>query len=302
MPEICEVGITSQYIYYYFKKYHLINIKVLSGRYMKKDIKGLDKIKKKLPIELINVNFKGKFMWFEFDNNNYMLNTFGLTGLWSLDQDESSRVELIFKKGDKIKSLYYNDVRNFGTLEFTTDNKELNKKIKKLALDPLQSTYDCDDFYKLFDQFRNKKNHNEMLIVKMMMNQNNNDTIVCGLGNYLTPEILVRSKISPHRTLKSLTKKEIYRLCETMRYVLKLCYMKNARDYYLQHLNNFVDKHYDLVMENKLPNFIPEITIDKNDQFDFMVYRLKEDNKGNKIKADKIITGRTTYWNPAIQK
>lgn len=302
MPEICEVGITSQYIEYYFKNYNLIEINILSGRYVKTEIKGLKDIAKRLPFKLEHVKFKGKFMWFVFENGNYLLNTFGLTGLWSNEKTDLSRLELVFKKDNKIKSLYYDDARNFGTLEFTTNNKILNKKINKLAMDPLQTNYDCDDFYKLFDAFRNEKKHGDMLIVKMLMNQNNNDTIICGLGNYLTPEILVRSKISPYRTLKSLTKKEIHTLCITLKYVLKLCYMKNARDYYLEHLNNFIDKHYKLVNRAKLPNFVPEININENEQFKFLVYRLKEDNKGNKIKADKIITGRTTYWNPSVQK
>lgn len=302
MPEICEVAITTHFIYKYFKNHTLTNINILSGRYTHQELKGLDNIINDLPLKLLNISFKGKFMWFELENNNYILNTFGLTGYWSINENTHNRVEFIFKKNKKIKKLYFGDMRNFGTIECTNDISIVNKKINKLAMDPLQTNYTCNDFYELFEKFRQTKKHNSMKIIKLLMGQNKNDGIVCGLGNYLAPEILVRSKISPHRTLESLSKKDIIKLCEKMKYTLKLCYLHNSPDYYLSHISDFIDIHKNLVMKNKFENFIPEVSIDKNNKFEFIVYRQKEDNKGNKIKADKIINGRTTYWNPSIQK
>lgn len=302
MPEICEVAITTHFIYKYFKNYTLTDINILGGRYIHQELKGLDNIVQSMPLKLLNVSFKGKFMWFKFENNNYILNTLGLTGYWGIDENIHNRVEFVFKKNKKIKKLFFGDMRNFGTIECTDTVDKVNSKINKLAMDPLQTDYTCDDFYDLFDGFRHSKKRKSMKIIKLLMGQNKSDGIVCGLGNYLAPEILARAKISPHRTLESLNKKDIIKLCEKMKYILKLCYINNPSEYYLSYISGFIDEHKSLIEKNEFENFIPEIVIDDNDKFEFIVYRQKEDKKGNKIMADKIINGRTTYWNPTIQK
>jgi formamidopyrimidine-DNA glycosylase len=104
MPEICEVAITTHFIYKYFKNYTLTDINILGGRYIHQELKGLDNIVQSMPLKLLNVSFKGKFMWFKFENNNYILNTLGLTGYWGIDENIHNRVEFVFKKSKKIKS------------------------------------------------------------------------------------------------------------------------------------------------------------------------------------------------------
>ena len=97
------------------------------------------------------------------------------------------------------------------------------------------------------------------------------------------------------------------RLAGSIRYILKLAYM-TAKIGYLEHLDtgmgSFITKLRKNISANKeLPiNFHPQVKINKKDEFKFEVYGQKEDPHGNKVSADKIIPGRTTYWSPAIQK
>jgi len=49
-------------------------------------------------------------------------------------------------------------------------------------------------------------------------------------------------------------------------------------------------------------NYHNDVKLKKDDIFEFKVYRQDEDPYGNEVKGDKIITGRTTYWSPIIQK
>jgi formamidopyrimidine-DNA glycosylase len=299
MPEICEVLLTTQYLSKIIGKY-ITNIKILGGRYLKKNISGMDKLS--FPLKIINIQSHGKFLWMTLkDDNNmtlYMMNTFGLTGKWSYEKIEHSNVKFVVKKSkssDKKISVYFCDMRNFGTVSFTNSETILHNKLDKLAVDMLQNDISKKDFSKLIENYKNRKKK----IIVVLMNQNKKDGIVSGLGNYLVPEILYRSKISPHRTLNELSEKEIGVLYKTIKYVLKLCYMTNETEY-ISHMKKFLDSHTEKVKSGKYPNYLPDVKIG-NDKFQFMVYRKKLDPHGNKVIGEKIITGRTAYWCPYIQ-
>ena len=118
---------------------------------------------------------------------------------------------------------------------------------------------------------------------------------VCsGIGNYLVAEILYRDEISPHRLSDSLTDEEIKNLKYWIAYVVKLSYVANDIGYMIN-LKNEKDK-----ITRK--NYHPEIKLKKSDQeFRFNVYKKKFDPLGNKVTAEKIIAGRTTYWVKKVQ-
>ena len=114
MPEIVEIILSSLYLNSKFKNKYITNITVLSGRYLKTPMKGLNKFIKKLPLKIKKISSKGKFMWFELSdktNTYYIMNTFGLTGKWivgeDLDDHNSSRVMITIEKNDKIYQLYF---------------------------------------------------------------------------------------------------------------------------------------------------------------------------------------------------
>ena len=281
MPEIAEVALTAEILNKYFKNKRLMSFDFISGRYTKKDPVGYREFIEDLPLKVINIDSRGKFMWFELSNNKndttwYIWNTFGLTGMWSLFEPDHARAMLTFINN---KVVYYSDMRNFGTFKFSTSREDLDNKIIELSPDFLKdSDFDLSGITKY-----NKP------IVKILMDQKK---VGSGLGNYLVAEILYRAKISPHRLGSQLTQSDIENLTYWIKYVVKLSYVDNHIGYMinLESESNKIKKK----------NYHPDIKLPKK-EFDFMVYRKKTDPEGNKVKAEKIDGTRTTYWVPAIQ-
>jgi formamidopyrimidine-DNA glycosylase len=297
MPEICEVTLTSQALKDKLLNKQLTEINVLSGRYNNAMFKGYNKMT--FPLKVIDVNSYGKCMWFHFQNEKYLLNTFGLTGMWGFNKTNNSRIEFVFEKGEICA--YYEDARNFGTFEYDDTQNAFNNKINKLAPDLLKTNFTKEQFLGWFKNFllkSSKRKH--MPIVKVLMNQNEIDGIGSGLGNYLVPEILYRCKISPHRKLLDLSDAEIKEMATVIKYVLKQCYISNDTGY-MKDIKDFIKEHYDGINNGKYPDYHTEIQITHENPFIFFVYRQKVDPYGNKVIAEKILKNRSTYWVPNIQ-
>lgn len=300
MPENCEVCLTAQYLDSKTCDSNITKIKILSGRYSHKSFNGFTEFEKILPAKIKSIDTKGKFLWFVLTSKNkeyYILNTFGLTGKWGFKPLDFARVKFTINDPTTKKkyNLYFDDVRNFGTIEFTSDKKKLEQKLNKLAPDALKSQFTDAEFKYWIYEYKNKK----QMLVKVLMDQTQTKGIVSGLGNYLVPEILYRSKLSPYRTIKSLDDPEIKQLAKSIKYILRMCYIKNNTDY-VSHLVTFLKSHNDKIKNGKFPDYYDDIkTVEKD--FQFTVYRQKEDPEGNPVLADKIINGRTTYWVPVIQ-
>lgn len=280
MPEVAEVALTAEILSKYLVGSKLKEISIESGRYTKKDPDGLDEFVAELPMKLTKVNSVGKFLWFELKSKKsvwYIWNTFGLTGMWSLFEPKHLRVKFIF---DDENIAYFSDMRNFGTFKFSTDKKALDKKIAGLSPDLLKSND--------FDINRVLKHKKKL--VKILMDQK---AVGSGIGNYLVAEILYRAKLSPHRLGSSLTEEELAKLKYSIKYTIKLAYTDN----HIGYMVNLESEADDI----ERTNYHPDINL-KSKDFEFKVYGQKTDPKGNKVKADKIIDGRTTYWVPALQK
>ena len=301
MPEICEVCLTSQYLHTIIHG-NIEHIIVLGGRYKKKPILGFNLLK--FPLKIDAINTKGKFMWFTLSNDDntddehkiYLMNTFGLTGKWSFEKLPNANIEFRISKKNKQYSLYFCDQRNFGTIEFTSDIAKLDNKLNKLADDLLQTDIPNNLFRERLSKFKNKT------IVSVLMSQEKKSGIGSGLGNYLVPEILYRAKISPHRKIKTLSKSEIKLLHNAIKYQLRLCYIHNNTEY-ISHMSKFLSTHPNKIQQNIFPNYYDNISIDKSDiKSFFKVYRQKKDPDGFDVIGDHIISGRTTYWSPEVQK
>ena len=296
MPELCEVVLTSQYLLTKLKNKFFINIKVISGKYKRNKLLGINYLINKKN-KITNIDTKGKFMWFELkdDNNDniYILNWFGMTGEWSFEESNSARI--MFTLSDNTK-LYFIDQRNFGILQITKDRKILDDKLNTLAPDLLKSNFTIDDFHNWFSdyliKFPKRKN---MKILNLLLKQDIDDGIASGIGNYLSSEILYRAKISPHKLIGDLTNKEIDKLAKTIKIVVKMCYLTNKTGY-MELFDDFIDDHMQKVKLGVFPNYHPDIPINNIPEFKFLVYKLKEDKYGNKIIAEHIVPLRTTYW------
>lgn len=309
MPEGPEVTITSQYLNKKLSGNVLKNIKIIAGRYTHQKLKGWDLVKNS-QLKFVEARVKGKFMYVKFIRIHknkggnkekeivYMMNSYGMTGRWTFEKTSNTRISFDIK--GKKRKLYFNDQRNFGTVVFTEDESVLQEKLNKLAVDLLKSGFTQKQMEDHIHEFIKKKSKSKgnKNIVAMLMTQDRG--LGSGIGNYLCAEILYDAKISPHRDITSLNKKEIKSLAKSIRTIMKKAYVNNTTPY-LDHVFLFVEKHYKYIKKGTFPDPYPDIKL-RNKEFEFKVYQQETDPKGNPVSTDIIFQKRTTWWVKKVQK
>lgn len=313
MPEGIEVCLTALYLNDQFENYEILKIKLLSGRYKNKEKStGLDYLDNYFPIVLNSVNSKGKFLWFDLgdDKKFYIFNTFGLEGSWGRVKSKHSGIEILLRKPDnkKIEKIYFTDMMHYGTFDIISQKKKLDEKLAQLGDDLLKTEITPKYIEKKIKEYiLNKKgkvseSRGDKEIVKVLMDQKKKTGIGSGLGNYLVAEILYEAKISPHKKMidiynsKALTKK----LAIAMKKILRLSYMTSYIGY-LDSIDPEMKKYVKKLRAEIKKNPNHEYNFQRtarvgNRKFSFKVYR------NGDAKKDKIIKGRTTYWDPEVQK
>jgi len=268
MPEGPEVKTTVDFLKSYEGK-KLTKLTVLSGRYTKKPIVNMNNPSWKLPLNLETVNCKGKFIYFCFQGEVLFFNTLGMTGMWSNNVSNHSRIKLEFE-GESVP-LFYNDMRNFGTFKISLSKKDLDKKLQSLGPDFLKDGWGPETFFNLLKKKPNKT------ITEFLMNQKN----VCGIGNYLKAECLYAAKISPHRFCAHITTTESDKLFHACRRIIQLSYKTGGAT----------------IQNYRKPNGEKGLYSQR-----FAVYNQKTSPCGNEIIKEQTLDKRTTHWVPAVQK
>lgn len=227
------------------------------------------------PVQITNVQTKGKFMYWTFDNDWYLFSTFGMTGQWSPEAGKHVCLHIrLFDHHDidgKVTDVYFNDPRHFGTIKFIQGKSKLTEKLGELGWDPLQrDLIEYDNF--IHSHLRASKKP----IGDVLMDQG----LFAGVGNYIRAEALYLSKLSPWRPSNSLTSEEIDRLQQALVDVMKESY---------DHQGATILTYKDAFgAEGKYSSC-------------FKVYGQKNDPLGNKIKKETMPDGRTIHWSPAVQ-
>jgi len=271
MPEGPEVKITTDFLNNFVgKSFH--SFAILSGRYTKTD--GIPNTEVAgLPAKISSVNCKGKFIYFTLtdeilNKKYYLFNTLGMTGMWSEKESKHSRFVIYF---DDDTRLFYNDIRNFGTLKFVHAKKELDKKINSLGPDILKADIDWQGYRNRFLKKPNKT------IAECLMSQ----STISGVGNYLKAEILYATKISPNRLIKDITNNEWHKLYfETITIAQRSYKLGGAT-----------------IESYRQPNGEKGLYSRR-----FAVYNQKSDPLGNEVIKETTADKRTTHWVPSIQK
>ena len=245
---------------------NLVDISVESGRYTKKPIEGMEKILQETPLKIRGTGVHGKFIFFLLDNEWSIWNTLGMTGGWSRKPAKHARVRLVLEDGP----IFYNDTRNFGTLKFVQGKQPIIDKLNSLGPDLLAE--ECAD--EVFVNSLRRKD--KKTIVEALMDQ----SVVSGVGNYVKAEALYLAKISPHRTVSSLTNSELCDLNAAVRSVLVNSFESGGAT--LQSYQDFYGEVGDATQR-------------------FAVYGRKADPEGRDIIKEQTKDGRTTHWVPAIQ-
>ena len=263
MPEGVEVALFGEKLNKNIKGKVLKNINVLSGRYTKNKIENFNYFLSEKPLIVEEVKTKGKFIYWLTNKDLVFFNTLGMTGSWSTTPRKHARIEFNFEE----KSLYYNDIRNFGT--FSIKNKEdLSRKLDSLGPDML--------FSEKINFVGIMRKHNKKNICKVLMSQN----IISGIGNYIKAESLWLSRVNPHSKVEEIPDFLLLNLEKCIRHVMKKSYKMQGAS--IQSYYNFDNQ------EGKATNF-------------FNVYGKKTDSLGNLIIKEQTADKRSTYWVKEVQ-
>lgn len=261
MPEGVEVRLFTEELNKKFSGHVLKDIKILGGKYSRQvEFKGFSLLKKALPLKIEGVFNKGKFCWIKFEKGWSIWVTFGLTGMFRFECE--NHCNIYFDMG-KSGHFYYKDMRNFGTLKACQCEKELQKKLSSLGVDPLEEKVTGEYLMNKVSSMRSNPEVGKVMIDKQ--------SFVSGIGNYMRAEILYFSKISPFRKVKNINLKEWNRIA--------------------QECNRIFADSYRIQKRGGLHTY------------PFSVYAQKFDNKGRKVVAEKLGAGdRTIWWVPEVQK
>ena len=265
MPEGAEVKIISEGLAKRISGRSLVSIKAISGRYTRKPILGLHDA---TPSKIVGVGVKGKLIFWILNNDMYLLNTLGMTGTWSSALAKHSRVQFDFSEG---KPIFYEDMRNFGTIKIIRGKKNFLAKINSLGPDMLNQDVSNQEFLQALEK------RPYWCIAKAIMDQR----VVCGVGNYVKAEALYRAGISPHRLVGSLSGSDLERLNSSIKLVLIQAYNRRGAT-----IKTYKD------VDGK-PG---------SGMLTFMVYGKKNDPCGFDVIREKTADGRTTHWVPEVQK
>ena len=246
----------------------LSEVNVLSGRYLKKAIEGFDDFKEVLPDKIIGVGSHGKFLYILLSGGINIWSTLGMTGKWSRSHSSHSRVQFKLSCGNEV---YFDDIRNFGTLKFVYGPNTLQHRLKKLGPDMLGENVTSKKFLSCL---RKKDKWN---ITKALMDQ----TVIAGVGNYIKAESLWLAAISPTRPVSDITDGELMLLNEAIKEVMRSSYEHGGATF-LTH-KNFSGEKGDYSSR-------------------FLCYNRKLDAEGNRVIKTTTPDGRTTHWAPDRQK
>lgn len=268
MPEGAEVKLFGESLASVVSGKTLLNVDVISGRYAKNDVEGIDLFKARLPTKVVGVGVHGKFIYWIVTNDVFIYNTLGMTGSWTLSETKHSRVVFDLEGGTRV---FFNDQRNFGTIKMVSGRDNLIKKLQSFGPDMLSQQV-SDAFFT--SQLMKRP---EWTLAEALMDQ----SLISGVGNYVKAESLYRAGLSPHRQVQSLSPTDFSRLKSTIQMVLTDAYKRGGAS--IQTYRDFDGNEGEYSQK-------------------FLVYNQDEDPNGNKVVREKTEDGRTTHWVPAVQK
>jgi len=277
MPEGPEVSVIKDGLVKAIKGKYIKNITFpIGSKFLKKSPDGYLLFQETLPIKVLDVKSKGKFIYIVCQDNWIIYCRLLMSGGWFYKEQPKNnhlRLEYIDNKNSKESdSIWFVDPRHFGQIKFSNNPDELDKELSKIGLDLLNQSDEINHK----DYLETLRKHNSKTIAKVLMEQ----SIYSGIGNYLKSEILYQAKVSPHALIKNLPDEKIIEILDISKEKIKTSYLSGGAS-----VRNYSD------IEGK----------DGKYSFVFQVYGREKDPHGNKIKKETTKDGRTSHWVPEIQ-
>jgi formamidopyrimidine-DNA glycosylase len=206
MPEGPEVKRMSLSLQERLEGEIITEAQVLGGKWIKTPPKGIDVFIKALPLRVERITVKGKAIQILLEGGWSIWNTLGMSGGWRDVRTRHAHFQFTTQGG---RTVWFDDVRRFGTLIFMQGESEISRRLKGIGPDMLDPDTTLLDFQKAIS-------HRRIPICRALMDQK----ILGGVGNYIKAEALYRARISPHRICTELTSEELGRLYDATRWIM----------------------------------------------------------------------------------
>lgn len=266
MPEGPEVAVMTNCLRAHIEGSTLTSLRVIKESFEKKT-KGFSSLE--LPQKVVSVCNKGKLSYLKLENNMYVAITYGMTGGIRLSRENDKHASVDFTYNDD-QHIYYRSVRNFGTVHVLNE-AELEYKLKSLGAYILD-TYAFQPA-EIVPRFRK---HDRKNITVVLMDQ----SVLCGVGNYIKSEILYAVGVNPNSSVSDLSDETIFRLYEAARELAQKAVEHGGASLY-----TYTDEMGEETGFKSLLN----------------VYNKKQDSAGNQVVRIKTPDKRSTFWVPIKQ-
>lgn len=242
------------------------------GRYKSKEPVNLSLICRDLPLQVHSVDTKGKFMWWTLKSSTvtwYVWVTYGMSGQWTKSRKKHAGLQVEYSGS---KHLFFVDPRRFGTIKFTKDPREHEKKLTSLGPDVLEDPPLPPELFAERILLKPQRTISEALM---------DQGCISGVGNYLKAEALFRSGVSPHRIVSDMTSQEMLHLWSEVILACRESYADQGASL----------RTYKTVSDEK-----------GRAQFQFRVYSQKNCPSGHEVTREETLDKRTSWWCSACQK
>jgi len=253
----------------------ITSLTVLGGRFVSTPPKQLSQVT--FPLSVTQVYCKGKLIVFDFVDSSQTpltaFSTLGMTGQWLTEVSTHTALQLQYTTDDGcVGSVFYCDVRRFGTFMFEHDSREAQKRLNKIAPGFVGSAIITSDEFTT-----NIRKCGTKPLLKTLMDQQH---ICSSIGNYLVAEIFYATRLYPDILCSQLTPEQVSLLFSNCQRIIQASYDKGGvsiRDY----------KH----VSGARGEYGSELA----------VYGKKKDPLGNDVVQSIGNHGRTIHWVPSLQ-
>lgn len=210
MPEMPEVEQVRKTLTLHIKGKTITNIEIYLNRLIQHPtpeafIKGL------VGKTIEDVGRKGKYLVLKTANNQKLIVHLRMTGALiaqSSEAPEPKYAKIKFTLSDGV-TMWFTDIRTFGTLYLVTDNDIYIEGYETLGPEPLSEEFSADYLAPLAAKSRKP-------IKTFILDQK----IIAGLGNIYADECLALAKILPMRLANTLNSDEVGKLCDAINVVI----------------------------------------------------------------------------------
>lgn len=289
MPEGPECTTVAVQLHSILKNAYLTDVSILSGRYLKTLPEGFERLSERLPLQILGVRNKGKFIYMQLERDWNVFITLGMSGSFKISTNPYARVQFdyLHDTGEtQVENrVFYSDMRNFGTLKFVQGQEVLEQKLASIGPDMLNAPCSEEQWLNLCERYKRKS------LVNFLMTQ----SVVSGVGNIYKSESLFLARLHPARTVSSCSQEELLELYRAVLQVLKIAYETGGST-----IRNYSDVYNSEGKYARYASAVKEIADARLGKV--MVYGQKTDPYGNLISRITLDDKRTTHYSPVLQK